>query len=503
MRKQHRQVRLVPLIAALLLCAPTWADSKGACNALLLVSEVQNAPEADAIVISLIANEDVDFQVFYGTSSSDLSSSTSVVNGSAGVRADVAITGLEADETYAYQVRCKGPGDASWYRRGTHTFNTKKSVGQSFQFAHVGDTHSAYGSVVRSGYDADWYILQQTTIANILSRDNDFVLFTGDEPLTGTSIGQVYPWIDGGWADGVSSTLAEAKQRYMWWLSTFRELTAELPLFFVHGNHDTHLDLFGSCATYPENSSTLWRQAYNLILKNPADTYAGETYGRYYSFDWGSMRFVMLDSLSFQSGEPIVVTDPTLGATQLAFLTSQLTTNTLQYGSIWLHSMVGGLVGPGACPTFYQRNSLRATTDGFLGGDFLGEMKDIHELLVATGSEVCGLGHDHFAHCAEKLNANYTPSGVHYMQAGDPSSIIDAGVWLINEDYRAYGDWDNDGYYDWHPSNYGGVAISIYPGYMQYTVTPTSIVAEWILSDVDDDAVNNTAAFEYTIRPSN
>lgn len=151
----------------------------------------------------------------------------------------VALPDLAPGSTYHYRVEANGRFPA------TGSFRTAPAGGDSrFAFAVVGD--SGDGGMA------------QMAVAGLLERSMpDLVLHTGDV---------VYP---------------SGKQRHYdrRFFAPYRKLIGRVPVFPVLGNHDVQT---GNGAAYLEN--------FHLPFDDPRSG------GRYYSFDWGSVHFVALDS---------------------------------------------------------------------------------------------------------------------------------------------------------------------------------------------------------------
>jgi hypothetical protein len=494
---------------------PTPAAA-GPCDAIFDMTEVVSSVDGDSAVISMMAQDDTDFDVYYGTTSGVYTDNIGTVNGAADTRTDLELTGLSTDTRYYYRVYCKGAADSDFVPRAEHSFRTRRAVGQGFKFAHIADSHyyqiAANAELV--GPDGDAYRERlrfvRQTLLNIMSRDNDFVLFTGDDPMVHCG---------GCWAPmtrhrgtttgGSASTQLDAELRYQIWLEgmSYNGFLADLPYFFVLGNHEAEMRLSQPQCNH-RMDVTMYRDAREAMLVNPYDTFGGESHGRYYSFTWGDVLFVGLDVMMEHTALPgygdawnmARASEWTLGATQTAFLADALNGSSSAFNVVFAHHMVGGIpAGPQSC-YYYGDNSLRATTDEMPTSDFLGEQKHIQMLMESTGAELMILGHMHVGMVGEKLKAGGVPSGIHHASGSQPATRAGGDLRTTCgsaecDDWRTRMDWDLDGTPDYEDE----VTGSIKSGYQQFTVASDEITLEFIVTDPDDSEVNNQVLFSYTI----
>jgi predicted phosphodiesterase len=168
-----------------------------------------------------------------------------------GRRHAVTLFGLAPGSTYYYRV-----AEADGAKTAIGRFRTAPDGDDSsFAFAVIGDSGNGRKS--------------QMAVAGLLeSLGPDLILHTGDV---------VYP-------------KGEDRHYDRRFFEPYRKLIKEVPVFPVLGNHDVEKD---DGAAYLEN--------FHLPRNNPQDT------GRYYSFDWGNVHFVALDSELYyedSSGSP-------------------------------------------------------------------------------------------------------------------------------------------------------------------------------------------------------
>jgi uncharacterized protein (TIGR03382 family) len=188
----------------------------------------------------------------------------------------VVLTGLAPSTEYSYVVNACGD------RTRARTFTTAPVPGtRRVHFAAVGD----FGT---GGND------QQLVAASMLARQPELFIAMGDNAYT-------------------SGTEAEIQNNLF---IPMADLLAEVPLFSVAGNHE-----------YVTNQS----QPYLDNLYLPTSPSGGE---RYYSFDWGHVHFVALDSscaIGLASKERCTL------AAQKAWLEKDLSSNRADWTVVFFH----------------------------------------------------------------------------------------------------------------------------------------------------------------------
>jgi len=175
-----------------------------------------------------------DTSVSYGITS-DLGNT---VSDQSGRKHEVRLSGLKADTLYYYQVQDKGPLD------DVHTFRTAPDAEATIRFAALGD----------SGDASDGQYQMATIIAKSLPQ---LVLHLGDV---------------------VYKTGAERQYDSRFYLP-YKGLLSSIPFYPSLGNHDVRTD-----------DGQPYLNAFDLPTNNPQQT------ERYYSFDYGPVHFVALDS---------------------------------------------------------------------------------------------------------------------------------------------------------------------------------------------------------------
>ncbi len=249
-----------------------------------------------------------------------------------GIQHEVAVTGLQPDTTYYYQVQAAMNGIAC--TSSVASFTTAKPAG-SISFCVLGDSGSGTGSQYRTAQ-----LIQQ--------RNPDLVLHCGDV---------VYGSFDPFRADTRC-------------LSVYQPHMRSTPYYFTVGNHDMTYD--GS-ASYIAAFSLPTNDVSLALLA--ADRTAPE---HYYSFDHGDVHFICLFNpmLMFYDFAP--------GTTQYAWLERDLAKTTKKWKVIFQHIPVRT-----SGPHIYDESNFNGLND-------TAEVRDaLLPLASRYGVSVIFAGHDH------------------------------------------------------------------------------------------------------------
>jgi hypothetical protein len=180
-----------------------------------------------------------------------------------------ALTALAPDTIYCYEVRA---GDAVWRRAGFRTAPAR-GQGRTVRFVALGDSGNGSSD-------------QQAAYAQMRTVPFDFFIHTGDV----------------GYGSGTTNEL----QRFFF--DVYADTLEDFASFPASGNHE-----------YNSADARPFRQAFDLPLNGAPD--GAE---RWYSFDWGDVHFVALDT-------------ERMGKVQAAWLEADLSANTLPWTIVYGH----------------------------------------------------------------------------------------------------------------------------------------------------------------------
>ena len=263
---------------------------------------------------------------------------------------------LEPAITYVYRVYDKQSGI------GTKeiTFTTRDTKSTSFKFTHVSDTQNTSNSGAVFGK-----VLEQVV------SSSDFILHTGD----------VVEWskYESQWTN-----MLDANAKY---LST-------IPMMALAGNHDT---------TYQAGSNETFKHFNNKI-----PTQASTLKGYFYSFVYGNVKFIMLNTND--------LTGTQLKAEQYNWLVNELKNNTCMWTIVSMHNPMYSVGRYGSMSTH--------------NGVALALQQQLQGIFAEYGVDIVLQGHDHVVSKTFALDGTgaavsetmKTVDGVEYTV--DPNGVI-------------------------------------------------------------------------------
>jgi predicted phosphodiesterase len=336
-------------------------------------------PTSNSVTVSVLAYQDTEGCIAYGTQRDTYLEQTSTRASKKGEAVQVVLGSLRPDTQYVYQLRRRGTSSAEG------TFHTARPPGSAFTFTVTADSH------LDQNTDPALY---QRTLATALADASDFHIDLGDTFMTEKH-----------------ENRENAARQYRAQRFYFGQLCRSAPLFLVLGNHDGEerrllRDGADSLAVW----ANMMRKRY---FPNPVpdgfytgnatqDPLAGVLQD-YYAWEWGDALFVVLDPYWFgtrQRGGGGDNWNRTLGAEQYQWLRRTLETSRAKFKFIFIHQLVGGAGDQGrggaeAAP-FYEWGGRNADgSDGFRQHR-PGWAAPIHQLLVENRVSVVFHGHDHF-----------------------------------------------------------------------------------------------------------
>ncbi len=260
---------------------------------------------------------------------------------------------LEQSTTYTYRAYDKYVGV------GTEnvTLETKNTKATAFTFAHVSDSQ---GSNVEFG----------KVLGNI-SNSVEFLLHTGDV---------------------VESSKYESDWYYM--LQGNFKYLSKIPMMAISGNHET---------TYKNGSNETYKH-----FNNQLPTQASTLKGYFYSFVYGNVKFIMLNTNDLTSSK--------LKDEQYNWLVNELKNNTATWTIVAMHNPMYSVGNYGANPS---KNAIA-----------LALQKQLQGIFVEYGVDVVLQGHDHAISRTYPIDAQGQPkaetwqtdAGIEY--SIDPNGVI-------------------------------------------------------------------------------
>ena len=359
---------------------------------------VLGRPTRDSITLSVLAYQDTEGSIAYGTERGQLTQHTPTRPFKKGEPVEVLIGALQPNTQYFYQFRAAGINST------VAAFHTQRSRNSPFTFTITADSH------LDDRVSAELY---QRTLANALADAPDFNIDLGDTFMTEKH-----------------DNRENAARQYLAQRYYFGQLCCSAPLFLVLGNHDGETPRGrGSDAESLAVWSNLMRKRY---FPNPVpdNFYTGDATKHsqagllqdYYAWVWGDALFIALDPFWFSQRQHGKGDNwsRSLGEEQYQWLKRTLDASKAKYKFIFIHHLVGGGTpecrgGSEAAPLYEWGGRNPDGTDGFKQNRS-GWPAPIHELLVKNHVTAVFHGHDH-------LYVKQDRDGIVYQevpQPGDP-----------------------------------------------------------------------------------
>jgi phosphodiesterase/alkaline phosphatase D-like protein len=351
-----------------------------------IVHRVVGIPSTTSVPMAVRATNATAMRLFVSPSSTFASGVISGPSAAPNAQGDAQLTvsGLTAGTTYYHRVGVTTGGTEGVTAISSKPFRTAP-VGQTnfaFCFASCDETTNA------------------TTPATIANRNDAFFLHVGD----------LY------YNDGASSAVSNFRTEMVKKIqaSNYKQLFDTTPTSYTPSDHDgmENNDNFG---THPTNW-TNWNQVHRELwpqLSRPAGSM-----GVYYTFTWGRVRFIQLDTRSFASSASSSdnSSKTMLGATQKQWLKDQITNDStskvfvLVQDTVWMGSASSGN------QTWRGWNT---------------ERTELANFFIASGKNVCILGGD--MHACAANDGTGSPGGIAVFQAAPLSNDVshEPGPWTV------------------------------------------------------------------------
>jgi PKD repeat protein len=413
------------------------------------------SPTATSIKFNVLANQQGNAYIEYGTLPNQYTQKTSELPLSAGQSLNFNIDNLKENTRYYYRLRIQNTSEVNSVTSQEYTFQTARPSGSTFTFTIQADSHLDENSILAQ---------YQQTLGNIRLDKPDFHIDLGDTFMI-EKHSQAF-------TATVSMPLDQASvnARYAYERNNFGLMSHSSPLFLVNGNHDGEL---GWLANQSIQNVAIWgakaRQTY-FLNPEPTSFYGGDSFvepccghrASWYSWQWGDALFVVLDPYWNTVTKGKEGWALTLGDRQHQWLEKTLASSQSKYKFVFIHNLVGGLDGQmrggiEAAP-YYEWGGLNADgTRGFVQNRPNWSMP-IHDMLVHYGVSAVFHGHDH-------LYAKQELDGIVYQEVPQPSAKNFSSGANLAKSYH-----------------YNSGTILSSSGHLRVTVSPQNVVANYVRS---------------------
>jgi len=276
--------------------------------------------------LSVLAYQDLEGFVAYGTQSGACTLQTPVRQFKKGTPVEMVISALQANTRYYYQFRSRPPGAGQFTDSTEYTFQTARPPGSSFTFTLTADAHL-------DEHTSPEVYLQ--TLANIRTDQPDFHIDLGNLFMTDKH-----------------ASRDEAARQYLAQRYYLGQIGCSVPVFLALGTHD------GESGRDDDGSGDCLAVWSNLIRKRyfpnpvPDNFYAGNNVPEshcgllqdYYAWEWGDALFVVLDPFRYsvrQHGGR----DGwgwSLGQAQYRWLEQTLEHSRAKFKFVFIHNLLSG-----------------------------------------------------------------------------------------------------------------------------------------------------------------
>jgi len=365
-------------------------------------TEILGRPTNTSITMSILFDQQTEVYWEYGTTTGVYSKSTTSVTATKDTPLVIDFTGLDPNKKYYYRTRYRLSGTTTTFLAGTeHTFQTPRTIGNSFSFALEADPHLDENS------DTASYSL---TLKNINSKNPDFMIDLGD-----TFMSEKQPIIN----------QTVITNRHILYRYYFSKVGNSAPLYLVIGNHEGELGwmLDGTANSLPVLASNTRKLYYPNPLPN--SFYSGNTKsenfvglrGNYYAWQWSNTLFVVLDPYWYTTTKP--GWGWTLGEEQYNWFKNTLESSTAKYKLVFCHQLVGGngndaRGGTEFVDLFEMGGKNTDATWGFTSYRPTWQ-KPLHQLMLDNKVNIFFHGHDHFY-------GKQVKDGIIYQEVPQPSN---------------------------------------------------------------------------------
>jgi predicted phosphodiesterase len=360
-------------------------------------------PTKTDVTLSILAYQNREGFVTYGTSPDKLTEKTRDASLKAGEPIAVVLSPLVADTRYFYQFHSRIEGAKELEHGPVCSFATARAPGSAFTFTLQADSH------LDPGTSPDVY---RQSLANSLAAKPDFHIDLGD-----TFMCDKYE----NYQDAAPQYLS---QRYYFGL-----IGHSAPVFLVLGNHDgetvdKHGDGPDSMAVW---SNTLRKRYFPNPVPN--GFYTGNSTPHpdaglledYYAWVWGDAQFIVLDPFWFTTGRCREGDNwpRSLGRGQYDWLKRTLENSHSKFKFVFIHHLAGGESregrGGAEAAKYFEWGGRNLYGTDVFKDKRPGWPKPVHQLLLDHGVSAVFHGHDH-------LYVKQELDGIIYQEVPQPSS---------------------------------------------------------------------------------
>jgi hypothetical protein len=432
-------------------------------------SIILGRPTDSSITASILFDQNVEYFIEYGTTSSSYPTSTIKYLNTANTPNEIDIVSLKPNTRYFYRLQYRQLNNPNFTATPEYSFYTQRAKGSTFTFTIESDEHLYDKKGIPSIY--------QICLNNQALDKPDFMLSLGD--------------IFGDDHNPTTITSTELKDLHNYYRPFLGNLCHSVPFYVCLGNHEGENNYY-LAKTPPNNlaiNGTLWRKYY---YPNPFPNrfYSGnntvEPYGignpeNYYAWTWGDALFIVLDVYRNQcdTTDKPQGWDWTLGDAQYNWLKSTLENNTAKYKFAFAHHIRGQGRGGITNAKLYEWGGYEQNGTSYtFNTKRPGWAKPIHQLFKDNGLTVFFQGHDH-------VYAHEILDGIAYQAVPMPSDSTYMIGKLANAD--AYLSDTLEG-----------------TGHIRVTVSPNNVKVDFIRAYLPADTLsgkhkNRENAFSYTI----
>ena len=491
-------------------------------------------PTDTSMSVSVMSYSDQYLYVEYGDQRGDFDARTVTMQLSPEAPHVFELTGLDPDTEYFYRVRFRQPEADVFRASAEHDFYTQRRRGSSFNFAVQADPHMGARTRFqewcgdRCNRESANDVSFNTTVANMVARNPDFLVDLGDTFMTSQNHGNGLFEIQNR-QRGAPIREAEVISDYVYLRNVLSRAASHMALFLVPGNHDTERQtrLDGT----PNNLSVWANNARKTYYPTPTDNgfYTGSTsefdfIGRHdghYAWEWGDALFIGLDAFWYAPGGNSTPWDRTLGFEQYSWLRDTLQRSDATFKFVFLHHLIGGLDNSfgssrgghlyadyfewgGRTPFDYENWSREdivpfeasprsrpeagappmRTVDPLTEDYEFDRYRDdwgepIHQMLVDNGVNIVFHGHDHMY--VKEVHRD----GIVYQETPTPAGTGEPGDVMLGAARMGY-DTEN------------GVIFSS-SGFLNVSVSPDEVTVEYVKNIYDCDSDCGEIVDSYTI----